>query len=425
MKLNFQTTVKKALEALAVLGLVLLAFLGILQTLNTVFPTGQNLFDLLRPGEKSQDLTAGEEGSRELKLVTASGGQGQREGAEYTAILSRMENSVKSAKGMRLYNRDAIQTLHKSAARLSFKGENFLDLDENSLLILRKLDRDVFIRENRTVVVLVGGQLTGGVTDNVRESFNLEVVSPGAVARFPSLDNKGQPARFKMSVNQDESSVLTVLEGTADLVLEGGSMEVSENQVVKVKPGEDPVYLSTPPGPPVLTSPADGKTLYYRDVSPTVSFSWVGAGNFSQFLFVLSNDPQFNDIVHEDTIRGTRFSHGNLKAGDYYWRVSPVSNDWDHAFSSTRHFTLIQDLVPPVLEVEYPDSPITSEVMEVKGVTEPEARVFVRGIPVTVDAHGQFTQDLFLQHGSNVIVVEAVDKVGNVTYFSRIINAEF
>ncbi len=436
MKLNFRITVKKALEVLVVLMLVLLAFLGILQTLNTVFPTGQNLFDLLSPGEEQRDQAAGEGEVRELQLVTASGGQGQREGADFTAVLSRMENFVKSrranqvawqdaTKGMRLYNRDAIQTLQKSGARLSFRGGNFLELDENSLLILRKLDRDVFIRDNRTVVVLVGGLLTGGVSKNVGESFNLEVVTPGAVARVPSLDKKGQPARFQMSVRQDESSVLKVLEGTAELVVQGGSMEVNANQVVKVKPGEDPVYLSTPPGPPVLTSPEDGKTLYYRDVPPAVSFSWVGTGSSSEYLFVLSTDPQFNDIVHEDTIRGTRFSHGNLKAGNYFWRVSPANSDWNDSFSSTRHFTLVQDLVPPLLEVEYPDSPVTGEVLELKGFTEPEAKVFVKGIPVKVDALGQFEHDLFLQHGSNVIVVEAVDEVGNVTYFSRILNAEF
>ena len=91
----------------------------------------------------------------------------------------------------------------------------------------------------------------------------------------------------------------------------------------------------------------------------------------------------------------------------------------------TRHFQLIQDLEPPALEVDYSDTAREGDKFIIEGRTDPDARIFVGGMPVTVDEHGVFEHDLFLQRGFNVIVVEAVDKVGNVNYFSRTVNVEF
>lgn len=434
MKLSFQAAGKNVIEALLVLALILLAFLVIALTLNSIFPSGQSLFDLVIRSEGSRDPTDGGTGSRELRLVTTAGEDGQ--GKRATAVLTRKERSVKSkraaqiawtnaSEGMLLYNRDAIQTFDRSGATLSFTGDHFLELGENSLVVLRKLDRDIFLRENRTVVVLMGGQLTGGVKKGVKESFNLEVVAPGAVARVPSRGKMGQSARFQMAVRQDDSSVLTVLEGSADLVLEEGSMEVGPNQIVKIQPGQSPVYLSKPPGSPVLTSPEEGTIFLFRDISPTVSFAWVGPQGISQYRFALSRDPEFDRVVYDDTIRDNRFSHGNLKAGDYFWRVSSATSDWGDRFSAVGHFKLVQDLDPPVLQVHYPEGPVGSDVLKLTGTTEPGARVFVSGLQATINEHGDFIHSVPLKPGSNIIVVEAVDKVGNVTYFSQIVDAEF
>ncbi|MDF1525880.1 MAG: hypothetical protein RRA15_12900 [bacterium] len=62
---------------------------------------------------------------------------------------------------------------------------------------------------------------------------------------------------------------------------------------------------------------------------------------------------------------------------------------------------------------------------ELRGRTDPDVRIFVGGIPVKIDESGEFVHDLFLKRGFNVIVVEAVDKVGNVNYFSKVVNVEF
>jgi hypothetical protein len=86
---------------------------------------------------------------------------------------------------------------------------------------------------------------------------------------------------------------------------------------------------------------------------------------------------------------------------------------------------LIQDLEPPALEVNYQDTADESDKFVLSGRTDPDASIFVGGMPVKIDERGEFVHNLFLQRGFNVIVVEAVDKVGNVNYFSKTINVEF
>jgi mannose-6-phosphate isomerase-like protein (cupin superfamily) len=436
MTISFKTTTKKIFEPILVLALVLLFFMVILLTLNTVFPTGQSLLDLVSPGGQGPSHSGDYLTSRNLRLSTGTGEYGLGDRSNITAVLSDLENLVKSKranqiawqgapKGMTFFNSDAIQTFHKSSATLSIKKGNILELGENSLVVLRKLERDVFTRENRTIVVLMGGQLSGEVRKTDQENYNLEIIAPGVIARAPSKDNKDKPTRFQMAVKPDNSSILTVLEGTADLMVDGETIKVGADQVVQVQPGKRPVFLGPPPEPPVLASPADDEMFPFRDVPPIVTFGWSASEDIQGYNFVLATDSQFKDILHEGRIDGNQFTHGNLKPGDYFWRISSVNKNGEGNFSRVKHFQLIQDLEPPALEVNYPDTGEVGDKFVLRGRTDPDARIFVGGIPVEIDEGGEFVHNLFLQRGFNVIVVEAVDKVGNVAYFSQLVNVEF
>ena len=87
---------------------------------------------------------------------------------------------------------------------------------------------------------------------------------------------------------------------------------------------------------------------------------------------------------------------------------------------------VVYDNEPPKLEIEAPqDGSATEEQnIEVKGVTEPGARVLVNNHLVIVDEKGKFNTKLILKEGGNEITVLAQDNAGNktekkisVTYF--------
>ena len=257
MKFSFKSTTKRIFEAVLVLAVVLLFFLIILVSLNAVFPSGQNLLDLIRPGGEDSSLSGDQNISRDLRLSTGAGELGLGDRTNIAAILTNVENQVKSkrsnqiawkgaAEGTTFYNSDAIQTFSRSSATLSIKRGNFLELGENSLVVFRKLEQDVFTRENRMVVVLMGGQLSGEVKKAGQENYNLEIITPGAVARAPSRSNVDQPARFQITVKPDNSSVLTVFEGKADLLVDGETIEVGADQIVKVRFPAPPARAACP-----------------------------------------------------------------------------------------------------------------------------------------------------------------------------------
>ncbi|MDF1525879.1 MAG: hypothetical protein RRA15_12895 [bacterium] len=352
MKFSFKTTTKKAVEAILVLSLVLLFFLAILFTLNKVFPTGLKLLNLVRPGAQDSSPYSDHLASRELRLNTGTGEFGLGDGDTVTAVLSSLNNQVKAKranqiawqgaeKGMTFHDRDAIQSFRKSFATVFFKKGNFLELHENSLIVLRSLERDVFIRENHMTVVLVNGQLNGRIGIQDQENYNLEVIAPGVVARAPSRGNKDQPSQFQMSVGPDDTSILTVHEGTVDFLIDGKTIGVGTDQVVKIQPGKALVYLRPPPRAPALTSPANDETFTVRDIPPRVSFGWHKGGNVQGYHFVLARDPGYQDIFYEGRFEDNQFFHGNLNQGDYYWRVSSVSSNGEGAFGRARHLRLI------------------------------------------------------------------------------------
>ena len=185
------------------------------------------------------------------------------------------------------------------------------------------------------------------------------------------------------------------------------------------------VFLLPPPEPPVLNSPARDEVFTFRDIPPRVSFQWNAREDVQGYHFVLATDPKFENIFYEGRIDSNRFVHGNLKPGDYFWRVSSRSRDGEGGFGRARHLQLIQDLEAPALEINYPDTGEEGDKFVLSGRTDPDASIFVGGMPVKIDERGEFEHNLFLQRGFNVIVVEAVDKVGNVAYFSRVVNVEF
>ena len=91
----------------------------------------------------------------------------------------------------------------------------------------------------------------------------------------------------------------------------------------------------------------------------------------------------------------------------------------------TGRFTVLLDRHSPTLRVRFPEEPVRAATFLLEGDAEPDSRVFVGDAEVPVTRDGEFEHPLALRAGYNVVVVQAVDRAGNTTFESRIINAEF
>jgi hypothetical protein len=83
-------------------------------------------------------------------------------------------------------------------------------------------------------------------------------------------------------------------------------------------------------------------------------------------------------------------------------------------------------LVPPYLSLEEPssDQSITGNSIVFSGKAEPGAEVFINNQPVILDSLGQFTENLLLSPGLNIIEVTEKNKFNKVSKITRQITSQ-
>jgi len=419
-------------EVLVSLVLVILFFGIFLVLLNVFFPIGGGL------RQKQDDGGWHGLGMMEQTvsdLLMMRGDQEIAPEGDFTATLTNSVNTVKVKRsgrivwrgidqGAKLFDGDGVQTARNSKALVTFNDKNYLRMGENSLVIIRRMEHDAILPQNQSVVVMAEGEVWGRVEQTGTEKAYLEVTTPAADARIRSHAGTGA-AEFKIKINKDKSSTVSVFKGQVEISAKGESVIVSENQQADVRLGAAPTAPQKMLDPVYLEGPQPGTRLAYRDLPPRVRFAWLPVDGATAYEFMLAKDPQFRELVAETEVRGTLFNHGNLSHGSYYWRIRASKKGREGALSETRELRLVQDRTAPSLRVNFPPALTHKREHTIRGFTEPGSRVFVAGKPAVVNEEGRFVFKVKLKRGLNVIVVESVDAAGNVEYRSRTINGKF
>ena len=404
----------RSLELLASMAVVLVFFLAFLGLLKVVFPSGTSLSQLMAPGTEEQERSGGLWGTAPEQFEPSA------------AVLSRVQNSVKSkgsaeiawrdaGAGKSLFNQDAVQTLNHSSATITFNDKNRIELGGNSLVVVKSLERSRSRDRHRAVLVMHSGEARGTLDGTGAETVAVELATPSATTR---IGPAGRGTNFAITVNPDHSSTISVFTGMAEVMAQGKRVRVGANLTTTVLPGKAPGRPNRLPTVPNPTLPREGDSIAYRDLPPRLSFAWQGSG--TGFRVVVARDADFSQVVADERVSEASFFHGNLKEGEYFWKVSGTDG-WSQGLASpVRRFRLVRDQEPPPLQVAFPGSAVAEPRVTLAGSTEPGATVFVNNQKVVVTGpEGEFSHSLELHRGINVIVVEAVDAAGNITYRSH------
>ncbi len=433
MNQRFKKLVGRIVEGIVAIILVLLFFSVFLGLLNALFPTGTSLRELVARQQSSYPGDATRENDRDLQLNYNDGGQESEIFDDFAATLSWTRNTVKSKRaaeiawktateGNLLYDRDAVQTFNRSAAEIEFDEATKLSMGPNSLVIIKRLAQNSELRAKRSFMVLVDGELRGMLAQSGQDSVYLEIDTPGARLLAQREAGTSGPVDFKISVNPDKSSTIAVYQGSAKISAQGQSVIVNANQSTVVALNQAPLNPSDLPGRVQLNSPLSTRRFYYRDLPTKIGFAWQAQPNATGYHFILARDPYFRDIVTDDQFSEPRFSHGNLKQGTYYWKVSAMHKTIEGLFSENRSLRVVQDQTPPKLKVQFPPATIYQEKFTLQGETEPGARVYIGGKWVKTSKTGAFQYPVKLNLGINIIVVESFDAVNNVAYRTHRVN---
>lgn len=390
-----------AAEAVGSLLLVVVLFSLFMIFLYAIFPSGTQLKELVQDGMEQAPGGSLAERRPEATLSSLS-----------RDVRFRRGNSVEwggAKKGMQLYDQDAVQTLDRSKAGISFGPRDRLAVGSNSLVVVTRLNTgdDAGPRSYR---VQVAGDITGTLSPG--RKLNLELAAAGHVARIMPGE-----ARFRVTRDGDSAASLAVYAGEAQIRSGERVVRVPAQHGVRLVSGAavgEAVPL--PPAPRLKTEQAHYR---YRLLPPRVTFAWSGASK--GYRFQLARDERFSRCLLDEKVTEPRFVTGKLDSGSYFWRVSGVRDGLEGGFSRVGRCRLEQNLKEPVLKVNFPEAAGANGSYTLTGILEPGSRVYVNGAEVATDGSGAFRSDLTLKEGVNLIRVEAVDATGNASYASRIV----
>ena len=406
-----------------VLLLSLLVFFVFLLLLNRIlFPEGARLGDLASlSGSGPQTLDQ----RGEISLA----GDAIDGFSVFIAKLGEVSREVKirpadsfawtnAKQGAAVNNRDAVQTFANARARVDFTTDNKLRIGQNSLVIFSSSVADPFLQRRDPAVLVMEGQLDGSVN---AEYGAFAVALPAGLAVL-SADESGTNADFKLSVNPDGSSTFALYAGQAAVDVAGKSYQLGANNALTVAEDGRTTGVKRLPGLPNVRAPRRDAVARFRDMPPRVKFEWGSVAGAQNYRLELATDRNFEEILVDETLNDTTFTHGNLAAGEYFWRVS-ARNGWIQGpGTSPGRVRVIRDAEPPQLELE-PIQQTVAGSYELRGKTSPDAKVFVRGEPVKISSAGTFSHQFSAKPGAQAIVVEAIDTVGNVVSNSQIFYA--
>lgn len=420
-------------EALVTGLVVVLCYAILLSVLYALFPSGNRLQLLFSKESLNEPGGALEKAIRKLLLSRGQWEADLENSERVAARLSKIERDVNSKRSqaiawrraevdMPLYDRDAVQTLKLSGAEIRFDARNTMEMGAESILIIKRLDDDPLTREKRTFLLLVNGDLHGRSSSGGEKSRFVEVQTPSATVRTDTRRPGASDSDFRIRVNPDRSSTVTVYQGRATVTAGGKTVMLADRQATRVPLGQAPLPALPLPDPVAVAEPLNSETFYYRKLPPRIRFAWAHQPGAKKFRFILARDPSFENVILEETVGEAFFSHGNLKNGTYYWRVSALGEYGEGMFSDARRLSVIQDLQPPQLRVDFPPKVVSHESCTLSGQTEPGARVYIDGKPIRITADGQFRQRVNLKPGANVILIESFDRVDNVAYLSQVVH---
>ncbi len=431
--ISIKSAVKVIFELIVVLALVMVFFLFLLKLLNDFFPEGSGIQEIIS-GTGAAEMAA--RLRKDLLVQSDNGISELAPSGNLVATLAEANRDVRSKRansitwhssntGMALYNQDAVQTFSRSSATINFDEENKLQLGPDTLVIIKRMEQDILFNDKRSSLILVEGELSGSLGNNNDAERHVEILTAGASAHIRTRDNIDETVKFKVSVNPDQSSTVAILQGSAEIISQGVKQRIGVDQALVIRKGIAPSKPKPLPAPVDLKAPSNNRTTYYRDIPDSIKFSWHDSGA-KQYRLIISRDPQQKVVLFDEKLDKPEFTHGNLAHGEYYWRVSGIDKEGSEGKSlKQRKVRVIQDYLPPALSVNFPGENISSNSFIISGKSEPGAKIYINnGLIKTNRSTGEFSHKITLTNGINVILVEAADSAGNISYRSHLINVD-
>ena len=354
------------------------------------------------------------------RMIGNSGQTTEKKGAD-TATFTQIDGTVRVKKAnsntwtnadyqTRLEKGDVIQTGSEGLAKVVFPDHTYYTIKQDSLIVIEENSTNTAQQTNVSV------ELTTGTVDLSTGSFaqgsKSQVVMAGATASLA-------PESAAMVHNDPRTDQHEVLakKGSVDVARGTDVVKLTEYEQASFKQDSAGFVKTKELAPPTLIAPANMLPVFTSSDSPAMDFSWTPITNANSYRIRISRNPYFSSTVFDKTVPVAQIKVPSLPQGAYYWTVQSVNEKGKESVESEKNrFTVIAKGAESVtLPLDIQPFVQRGHMIEVRGKTEPNARVMVNGVEVPSQPDGSFSYfSSPLPTGENVITITAQNSKGGV-----------
>ena len=313
---------------------------------------------------------------------------------------------------------DVIQTGPEGIAKVVFADGSNYTIKQESLIVVE--DNST----NEALQTQVAVQVTTGTVDLATATYSQgsssRVIVAGATASFAPES----AAQVRNDNTANEHTIL-VKQGSGEVARNGEVLRLGSYERIAFKSEDARMTKLKEVGPPTLIAPANISPVFASREAGQVDFTWTPMPNTHAYHVRVAKNPYFTQLVSDKTVTGPQFKLAGLSEGAYYWTVQSVDSQGKESIESEHNkFTVIAKAASAGVVLQLDPLVQHGHVIEVRGKTDPSARVMVNGeeVPV-VGGDGTFRYYTPpLPQGENVITITAQNSKGGVnTQTSKIV----
>jgi Glucodextranase, domain B/FecR protein len=302
---------------------------------------------------------------------------------------------------------DVIQTGPEGIAKIVFADGSNYTIKPDSLIVVE--DNSTNSAQQTQVAV----QVTTGTVDLATATYGLGSKSQVIVAGATATLAPETSAQVKNDPRADEHEIL-VKKGSSEIARNGEVVKLGNYERVSFKSDSGHMMKDQTVGPPTLIAPANGMPVFSNDVL----FSWTPMDNVKNYHIQISKTPYFSQLVLEKTVSLPSAQVSGLGDGSYYWSVRSLDAEGSPSIESERNkFSIVPKGTTSGLALQLDSLVSHGHVIEVRGKTDPNARVMVNGEEVPVIG-GDGTFHYYtppLPQGENMITITAQSNHGGIS----------
>jgi hypothetical protein len=314
---------------------------------------------------------------------------------------------------------DLVRTGQGSAAEITFFDGTVVHVRPDSLITIEETSEDPSTKRRRVAAHVSSGHVNfQTVRKNMPESST--VFSTPTVSTTTSELTEGG-----IIVAQSGDSDVRIYRGSTEVETKAGQrVQVGASEALKVDAaGKAAPKVSLPAIPALLAPPHQTEVSYVSPAQATTLLVWKSVPGAASYHLMLDYSPYFNrPLVDRAGIKDSSVELRGLETGKYYWRVAAVdAAGVEGPYSDFARFTVSRPQgvgpgsgPPPVLVLQQPLE-VRSNILQVKGRTEPGSTLTVNGQRVDVAADGSFNEFVTLDKpGKQTVLIRAMGLNGGI-----------